>query len=89
MSKSNAQRQAEYRARHLQHEDGMGERLNLVINLHAKRALERLAVSYSVTQRAALERIIAEAEQAVLAEVGATPTGQEDYFDKKVRNVTP
>lgn len=46
MAKSNAERQAVYRARHLKDEGGTGERLNLVIDLHAKRALERLAVCY-------------------------------------------
>ena len=39
---SNAQRQADYRARHLKSEDAQLQRLNLMIDLHAKRALERL-----------------------------------------------
>ena len=43
MAKSNAQRQSDYRARHLKDLDGQAERLNLLVNLHAKRALERLA----------------------------------------------
>jgi hypothetical protein len=44
MAKSNAERQAAYRARHLKDENGTGLRLNLVIDAHAKWALERLAV---------------------------------------------
>ena len=43
MPTSNAQRQAAYRARHLQSDDGEGVRLNLIIGTHAKCALERLA----------------------------------------------
>ncbi|HEU4855302.1 MAG TPA: hypothetical protein VFS89_08465 [Nitrosospira sp.] len=69
MAKSNAERQAAYRTRHLKDEDGKGERLNLVIDLHAKRALERLATCYTVTQRAMLERILVEAERAALDSV--------------------
>ena len=42
MPTSNAQRQAAYRARHLQSDDGEGVRLNLIIGTHAKCALERL-----------------------------------------------
>ena len=39
MAKTNAQRQSDYRARHLKDLDGQAERLNLLVNLHAKRAL--------------------------------------------------
>jgi hypothetical protein len=55
MAKSNAQRQSDYRVRHLKDVDGQAERLNLLVNLHAKRALERLAACYAVTQREVLE----------------------------------
>ena len=51
MAQTNATRQAAYRQRHLHDEGGTGERLNVVIDLHAKRALERLASCYGVTQR--------------------------------------
>ena len=64
--KSNAQRQRAYRERHLKDADGKGERLNTVINLSAKRSLEWLASCYGVTQRALLERIIAQAESDLL-----------------------
>jgi hypothetical protein len=47
MAKSNAQRQSDYRVRHLKDLDGQAERLNLLVNLHAKRALERLASCYA------------------------------------------
>lgn len=70
MGKTNAQRQAEYRARHLARQGGAGERLNMVVSSDVKRALERLASCYGVTQRAMLERLIAEAEQAAPAAYG-------------------
>jgi len=85
MAKSNAERQAAYRARHLKGEDGTGERLNLVIDLHAKRALERLAVCYGVTQREALERLVLDAERAALDKVAAQPTGHTDYYAGRLR----
>ena len=85
MAKSNAERQAAYRARHLKDEDGAGERLNLVIDLHAKRALERLATCYGVTQREALERLVLDADRAALDKVAAQPTGHADYYAGRLR----
>ena len=93
MAKSNAERQAAYRARHLKDEGGKGERLNLVIDLHAKRALERLAVCYGVTQRATIERLALDAERATLVKVAALMTGYADYYDGSLRlgldDITP
>ena len=66
MGKSGAQRQAEYRQRHLKGETGTLERLNLLVQISAKRRLERLAYCYGVTQRAMLEKLFAEAERAML-----------------------
>ncbi len=43
MTKSNAERQAAYRQRNLKSEDGNSERLNMLVDVHAKRTLERLA----------------------------------------------
>jgi hypothetical protein len=81
MAQSNAERQRAYRERHLKALDGQGERLNLVISLHAKRALERLASHYGVTQRAVLERVLADVERAV---VDALPAeAQSAYYDKQ------
>ena len=85
MAQTTAERQAAYRARHLHDEGGTGERLNVVINLHAKRALERLASSYGVTQLAMLEQIIAAAESEALKKSARLPKGQDDYYDKKLR----
>lgn len=90
---SNSERQAAYRARHLKDEGGKGERLNLVIDLHAKRALERLATCYGETQRAMLERLLAEAERVTLDKVATSPTGHADYYVGRLRlgldDVTP
>ena len=60
----NAAYQAAYRRRHLQDVDATGERLNMVIGISAKRALERLARHYAVSQRAMLERLLTGAEKA-------------------------
>ena len=93
MAKSNAQRQADYRERHLKDIDGTGERLNLIVDLHAKRALERLAACYAVTQRALLERLIREAERAALDRAEEMPGGGADYYEGRLRlsndGVTP
>ncbi|MBI3144480.1 MAG: hypothetical protein HYZ18_04275 [Pseudogulbenkiania sp.] len=82
MALTNAQRQAAYRARHLKEESGSGERLNAVIDLHAKRALERVATCYGVTQRALLEHLLIEAERQAVAQAGGR---EADYYDGKLR----
>ena len=92
--KSNAERQAAYRARHLKHEDGEGVRLNVVIHFRAKFALERLASCYGVTQAAMLERVIQEGQRAALeAATKIGPDGQDAYYDGKLKlpeiGVTP
>lgn len=66
MGQSNAERQANYRARHLKSEDGRGERLNVVIDVHAKACLARLARHHGISQREVLERLLGDAEQTVL-----------------------
>lgn len=73
MAKSNA-------TRHLIDEDGTGEGLNVVINIHAKQVLERLAACYGVTQREAIERLVLHAERAALDRVAALPAGHADYY---------
>lgn len=47
--RSNAQRQADYRQHHLKSEDGQLQRLGLMVDLHVKFALQRLAKCYGVT----------------------------------------
>ena len=85
MAMSSEQRQAAFRARHLKDENGKGERLSLVIDLHAKRALERVAACYGLTQRAMLERLLTQAEQKALARAGKSSGGQAEYYDGRLR----
>lgn len=49
MAKTNAQRQAKYRAR--RRRDGVSTRLNIEVSLIAHLALERLAHHHGLTQR--------------------------------------
>ena len=87
---TNAERQATYRARHLSGVEGQGERLNIDISVQAKRALERLATCYGVTQRTMIERLLLEAEHAAIDVAIAQPNGQADYYDGKSKlGVTP
>lgn len=65
MAKTNAERQAEYRAR-VRAADG--ERLNVVVSAEAKQALVSLAEGLGLTQREVLERVLVEA--AAVAKVG-------------------
>jgi hypothetical protein len=81
MGQSNAERQRAYRERHLKATDGQGERINIVVSLHAKRQLERLAHCYGVTQRAMLERVLADAERSLLDSLPAEAHG--DYDDMR------
>jgi hypothetical protein len=81
MGKSSAQRQAEYRRRHLKDEAGTLERINLLVPVSAKRQLERLAYCYGVTQRAMLEKLLAEAERATLDALSSKE--QSAYLDKR------
>ena len=82
MSKSNAERQAEYRRRHLRDPEGERERINALVSLQAKRQLERLASYYGVTKREVLERALADAERAAL---DALPAGKHGaYYDKRL-----
>ena len=91
---SNAQRQADYRARHLKSEDAQLQRLNLMIDLHAKRALERLASCYGVTQKSLLKSLIRQAQEVALDEAALiSPNGPADYYAGRLRlpmaSVTP
>jgi hypothetical protein len=51
MPRTNAERRADYRHRHLKDTEGSLEHLNTLVSLQAKRQLERLATRYGVTQR--------------------------------------
>ena len=88
--KTNAQRQADYRTRHLKDENAQLERLSLLVDLHAKRALERLACCYGVTQRAMLERLLMQANQLAQEQAAQQdPDGHAAYFDKRISLLWP
>jgi len=85
MIKSNAQRQRNYRDRHLKQtgeEHELLERINQMVSLSAKNSLKRLAFCYGVTQRAMLERVIKEMENKLLSTL--PNTRQNDYYDMKI-----
>jgi hypothetical protein len=82
MGKSNAERQAAYRERHLKNADGTLERVNTLVSVQAKRRLERLAACYGVTQRGILERLLTDAERAALD--GLPADQQAAYYDKRL-----
>lgn len=78
MAMSNAERQRQYRQRHLADVDGQGHRLNLVVSVPAGAQLERLAKHYGVTKRAMIERLLAEAEGDLVDSM--KPKARRDYF---------
>ena len=83
MGKTNAERQAAYRSRQLKEEGSTGERLNLIIDLHAKRALERLSTCYQVTQRELIEHLVMQAQSAALDKLEAIPGGVSGFYENK------
>src|SRR3990167_1325452 len=86
LARSNAQRQADYRQRHLKSEDHNLQRLGLMVDLHAKLALQRLAHCYGVTQRSMLEGLIMQAQRVAVDEAMAmSPNGHADYYDGRLR----
>ena len=85
MKQSNAQRQRNYRDRHLKQtgeEHEMLDRINQMVSLSAKNSLKRLASCYGVTQRAMLEKAIEETENKLLSKL--PNARQNDYYDMKI-----
>jgi len=85
MRKSNAQRQRDYRDRHLNQTDEehqMLERINHMVSLSAKNSLKRLASCYGITQRVVLERAIGEMENELLSRL--PNDRQNDYYDRRI-----
>lgn len=66
MGMTNAERQRQYRQRHLNDVGGKGARLNLVVDSQAKAMLERLSTCYGVTLREALALALHRTEGALL-----------------------
>ncbi len=72
MGKSGAERQRAFRQRRIA--DGTDARLDMVVSASAAAALQRLARHHGTSQRAMLEQVLAQAEQAVVAGI-ADPSG--------------
>lgn len=62
--KDNAKRQAEYRKRHLK--DGSDQRLNVILDVTAKQALECMAQQAGVSNKELLERVLLAAQDKLL-----------------------
>jgi len=68
-----AERQAAYRRRHLDEIDTLDSaRLNMMVPTATKRALERLALRYAVTQREMLRRIVEGVERAATTDLSSS-----------------
>lgn len=65
--KGNAKRQAEYRKRHIK--EGSDQRLNVILDLQAKLALERMAKHYGVSNKELLERVLLETQSQLMADM--------------------
>ena len=67
LKKANAKRQAEYRKRHLK--EGSDQRLNVILDLAAKLALERMAKLHGVSNKELLERVLLETQSQLIADM--------------------
>lgn len=65
--KDNAKRQAEYRKRHIK--EGSDQRLNVILGLDAKLALERMAKLHGVSNKELLERVLLETQSQLIADM--------------------
>lgn len=78
LKKANAKRQAEYRKRHIK--EGSDQRLNVILDLQAKLALERMAKLQGVSNKELLERVLLEAQSQLLANLNTEQ--QNRYYGK-------
>ena len=83
--KDNAKRQAEYRKRHMK--EGSDQRLNVILGLDAKLALERMAKHDGVTNKSLLERVLLEAQSRLLEDMDGEQ--QTRYYDAKTSTSPP
>lgn len=65
--KANAKRQAEYRKRHIK--EGSDQRLNVILDVKAKQALERMAQQACVSNKELLERVLLATQDQLLAQM--------------------
>ncbi len=81
MAQTNAQRQAAFRARHRKSTDCPVERIDCLIEVHAKAALKRLALHHGLPQWELLQKLIGDAESALVESLDKA--SQTDYFAGK------
>lgn len=84
-SKTNRQRQAEYRARRAEAGENGERRLNTWLPTGAMLALNRLARRYGVTQRETLVQLITTADKSILDELEPDSTEWQEYFGGRSR----
>lgn len=65
--KANAKRQAEYRQRHIK--EGSDQRLNVILDIDVKLALERMAKLHGVSNKEVLQRVLLDAQSRLLADM--------------------
>lgn len=81
MALTNAQIQAAYRARHCKDLDTASAcRMDMVIDSASLTALKRMAAHQGVTQRAMLQKLIDDAQRALLHALDGSQ--QDAYFDR-------
>lgn len=85
MAKSNAERQHEYRQRHLKGEGPGLARLNMLITDETKAALELLATTFSMPQRDVIEHLILDMQHALRRRIEYLPTGWRTYSNGELR----
>lgn len=83
MAMSNAERQRRYRERAFKDPDGLlRNRVTLDLSVSSARALERLSRGYGVTKRELVERLLDEAQRAVLSRLDSD--SQDAFYDGKL-----
>lgn len=83
MAMSNAERQRRYRERAFKDPDGLlRNRVTLDLSVSSARALERLSRGYGVTKRDLVERLLDEAQRAVLSSLDSA--AQDAFYDGKL-----
>ena len=81
MALTNAQIQAAYRVRHCKDlETASASRMDMVIDSAGLLALKRMAAHQGVTQRAMLQKLIDDAQRALLHTMDASQ--QDAYYDR-------
>lgn len=72
--KANAKRQADYRKLHIK--EGTDQRLNVILDLQAKLALERMAKLHGVSNKDLLQQVLLTAQSQLLADMDAEQKAQ-------------